>query len=433
MPIRLCSRNLPEDFSSHDWAPYLSKSMPHEKHQGIAMSKELTLKLVDDLRKEIARLRKLKSISDQPESPPNNRRSLKRRRLRPQRSAPAATCSPSARNQASQHLDSSVEESRSPYRDPREDRAARGEGSNRSSFLKKNTKRRSLSSASRNSNPSFQSTDKAMIRCESYRPNGNESLSSKRYPTRDSQTLCEQNRSLKQSLVHERARIHSAEEEIEELNSELESLHNQLRILRREAHQSKLQIAELSSKLTKFKGPDPTQSTHSLSWEERKRILLAQLEAESEVAPRDRQHELLEIQDIVEETSELLRLKDNEIKNLIKLVEEQSIASDSLAVGAAAVGEAVNLDELVLAEQQKLKSLHDEWQERQRQFELEMSRERAKLARDRLDLLEELDEKINEHSNKVFNQTPTPPISTSKRGVSKWFAHLGFDDTQEPG
>jgi hypothetical protein len=270
-----------------------------------------------------------------------------------------------------------------------------------------------------------------MIRYENYRPIGTNPSSSKGYPKRSSQTLREQNRSLKQLLVHERARIRSSEEEIEELSSELESVHMQMRILRREAHQSKLQIEELSSKLTKFKGPDPDQSAHALSWEERKRILLDQLEAENEIATRDRQHELMQIQDIVEETSELLRMKDEEIKNLIKLVDEQSITSNSLAIGAVAVGKAVNLNELVLIEQQKLKNLHDEWLERQRQFEIEMSRERAKLARDRLDFLRELEEKVIEHSDKVFNQAPSPPISTNKSGASKWFKHLGFNDTDE--
>jgi hypothetical protein len=139
----------------------------------------------------------------------------------------------------------------------------------------------------------------------------------------------------------------------------------------------------------------------------------------------------MQIQDIVEETSELLRMKDEEIKNLIKLVDEQSTASNSLAIGAVAVGKAVNLNELVLIEQQKLKNLHDEWLERQRQFEIEMSRERAKLARDRLDFLRELEEKVVEHSDKVFNQAPSPPISTNKSGASKWFKHLGFNDTDE--
>ncbi len=232
---------------------------------------------------------------------------------------------------------------------------------------------------------------------------------------------------LSRALSIEKSRYDSAKGEIEKLSSEIQFLLGQLKVLHQESQHSKLQVGELSGRLAKLSGPPVVEANQSLTWEERKFALLEQLEAECEISNRDRRDELLEVQNIIDETSGLLQHKDTEIKSLKALLEQQSISTDSLAIGATAVGEIVERDELILAERHKLRSLREQWEEKQRQFEIEMSLERAKLARDRFELQgEQHGGSTRQYSSGI---DPTRYLSTEEsNGHSRWLAHLGLQN-----
>lgn len=210
--------------------------------------------------------------------------------------------------------------------------------------------------------------------------------------SKENQRLTCQNHQLQQKLVQEQARYGRAEVEIAELITEIEHLQTQIKTVNREAYRYEMQINDLSRQIARLKGPDPTQLLHVLSWEDRKQLLLGQLAKETIAAQPSRLPELLDMERVIEETSQALSQKDQEIRGLIKLIEEQAIAKESMAIGASAAMASIDSDPTIAAERERLRALQAQWEESQRQFEIEMSQERAKLACEREELRRPLTE-----------------------------------------
>jgi hypothetical protein len=199
----------------------------------------------------------------------------------------------------------------------------------------------------------------------------------------ENERLTCQNHQLQQRLVQEQARYGRAEVEIAELITEIEHLQAQIKTVNREAYRYEMQINDLSRQIARLKGPAPAQLLHALSWEDRKQLLLDQLAKETIAAQPSRLPELLDMERVIEETSQALSQKDQEIRGLIKLIEEQSIAKETMAIGASAAMASIDSDPTIAAERERLRALQAQWEESQRQFEIEMSQERAKLACER--------------------------------------------------
>jgi hypothetical protein len=122
-------------------------------------------------------------------------------------------------------------------------------------------------------------------------------------------------------------------------------------------------------------------------------------------------------------TSEIER-RDQEINDLKTLIEQQSIAHDGMSIGVAAVAEMIESDALIISERLRLKELRDDWEQKQRQAEIEMSLERAKLARERL----EIQEKIQRYEENNSSQTEDENQSGKIRTRGRWLARLGLRD-----
>ena len=113
--------------------------------------------------------------------------------------------------------------------------------------------------------------------------------------------------------------------------------------------------------------------------------MLASLEADGDP---EQAAERIKIEEVIRTTEESLAQRDREISDLKELLEQQSAHLGSMAVGAAAVAEALNTDEIVQQERDNLQHLQEEWRAKLRQAEVDISVERAKLARERADLEE---------------------------------------------
>lgn len=175
-----------------------------------------------------------------------------------------------------------------------------------------------------------------------------------------------------------------------------------------------------------------------LNWELEKRKILAALEAESAEGPGE--NERLEIHRVVAKTDQILaekdrmlaekdRLladKDREIEELKILLENQSGNLGSVAVGAAALGELFDQDAVIQEHRRHLEQLQAELQEKMRQAEIEISLERAKLARERAKLEEQLRAlpRSDEHKEE-------PKSEPSLRG--RWRAQLGIAGEKQNG
>lgn len=113
-------------------------------------------------------------------------------------------------------------------------------------------------------------------------------------------------------------------------------------------------------------------------------MILLQLEDEQidddPVAQADR----IEIQSIIATTQSEIDRRDSEIEELREIIQMQADARDGVAIGAAGLAQMIDSDAIIVQEREKLKLLQQEWEGKLRQAEIDLSMERARLARERV-------------------------------------------------
>ena len=160
-------------------------------------------------------------------------------------------------------------------------------------------------------------------------------------------------------------------------------------------------------------------SSSSLNWEQAKQRLLAELENTSDVAQSQPEATRRGSSKSRRDWQALLAEKDAEILQLRSQL-EQLVAQPPIDVLPAAVSD----DELIIRERDNLHRLQEEWQEKLRRAEIEISLERAQLARERAQM-----------EDKQANPPQPKPTSGStvagepnKAPRSRWMARLGLLD-----
>jgi chromosome segregation ATPase len=169
-----------------------------------------------------------------------------------------------------------------------------------------------------------------------------------------------------------------------------------------------------------------------LDWDTQKRRLLASLEAEVDEDDEDRQAERLSIESTISITDQVVAEKDREIGELKQLLHDQSSNLGSVAVGATAIAGILDQDELVRQEREKLLQLQTDWQQKLRQAEVDISLERAKIARDRA----EVEEKLAVYQADMADRRAAGPAAVEGAAHGKpirgrWLARLGLKDLDE--
>ena len=162
-----------------------------------------------------------------------------------------------------------------------------------------------------------------------------------------------------------------------------------------------------------------------LDWEAQKRKLLASLEADDD-DDEDYREERISLQSTIRITDEIVARKDQEIIELKRVLDEQSSNIGSVAVGAAAVAEIFDQDELIRQERENLVRLQDEWRTKLRQAEIDISLERARMARERIELDEKL-QSIQAERDKFNEPAKGEPGSPGQR---RWWARLGLKEQE---
>jgi hypothetical protein len=116
--------------------------------------------------------------------------------------------------------------------------------------------------------------------------------------------------------------------------------------------------------------------------------------------------------------------RDNEIQELQHLLHNQSeTRQGGIAIGAAAIASMVDSDELVTEERERLQQLKNEWEDKFRQSEIEASLERAKLSRERQELAkraQQLEEQLDELQREKRGRAEVPFKGR------RWLAELGI-------
>jgi len=184
------------------------------------------------------------------------------------------------------------------------------------------------------------------------------------------------------------------------------------------------------------------ESRETLSWDERKAIILQQMNDDSfdadafvsELTPdvaSEKSDPVTMLRDLVENLrrrdEEIDRQRD-ELRELRGLLQHQSETREGgVAIGAAAIAGMIDQDELVRNERERLTELQAEWEDKFRQSEIEASLERAKLSRERQEVarkINELDEQLEHIRREDQVNQETGSSGTSRR----WLAKLGLAD-----
>ena len=129
----------------------------------------------------------------------------------------------------------------------------------------------------------------------------------------------------------------------------------------------------------------------AITWEDRKAMIWQQLEDDEDCDP-DQKKQFI---DIVQETERIVADRDQEIAELRLLMSQQreipTTVDDQQVTGATAIASILDADEMIAMERHNLEKLKQEWMEKLQQAEIDMSIERAAIARQQHDLQEEID------------------------------------------
>lgn len=236
-----------------------------------------------------------------------------------------------------------------------------------------------------------------------------------------------------------------------EISSGTDQLYDQIDELNRRIEELEQQNSDLASQVASTNVREVVSgngSGEALSWEDRKQLILEQMEADTfdaEAFVSDLQPDSMGVSESEPEgpcefverlSAELERLttdlasREEEVHELRCLLDDQSQTHGSgIAVGAAAIAGLIDEDDLVVQERERLRVLQAEWEEKFRQGEIEASLERAKLSRERQEIAKiksDLEERLEQLRRESQH------IQESGGGTSrKWLAKLGLSDDRD--
>jgi chromosome segregation ATPase len=240
-------------------------------------------------------------------------------------------------------------------------------------------------------------------------------------------------------LVHLRAERDAMAERISELEQrpatpddgdaeqERADLQRRFELAVEDVRELKKKNAQLESQLSAASpgmADAPASGGGGGSWEAMKKQMLANLEGEGDDVDEDRSEERATIESTIRITDEALARKDQEIADLqSQLADVGPKAPDE----SEAIRQLVDTDAVIAEHRARTAQLEEEMQEKLRAAELEISVERAKIARETAHL-EELQAQIDAH--RANGETPAAP-GTAQQPKRRWLSKLGLGADEE--
>lgn len=213
-----------------------------------------------------------------------------------------------------------------------------------------------------------------------------------------------------------RERFELAVQELREVKVLNENLNDEVAHLREQVSQARADATDVAPSSDIPKG--------GFDWETQKAALMEQMEADFDESDEAQAQEKLTVAGTIRITDEVVAEKDREIQELQRLLANQSSNLGEMAVGAVAIADVLDHDELIRDERENLRRLQEEWREKLRQAEVEISVERAKFARDRI----ELDEQVRALEGERASLQPNEGKSGKKKARGNWLSRLGLKD-----
>ncbi len=223
----------------------------------------------------------------------------------------------------------------------------------------------------------------------------------------------------------------SAKNDSYQLRLELEETQEELSDLRDQNSVLAAKIAQLTADTLRSSKGVGSANPEILTWEDRKKLMLQQLETDgqegADSAPAINNQDRLNIEEIIATTQSEIERRDREIEELREIVQMQSEARQGVAIGAAGVAQMLDDNDLINQERKKLQEIQQEWEAKLRQAEIDLSMERAKLARERSELELQLTHLQREVAQgQSIGQTP------GDKQQRRWMNFLGIkEETNE--
>jgi hypothetical protein len=184
--------------------------------------------------------------------------------------------------------------------------------------------------------------------------------------------------------------------------------------------------AELQEQITKLRSSSTKpQETGWLDWETEKQRIVAALEADSFGATEAKQTERLGIEEVLRMTDEVIATKDREIRELKRVLQEKDrelVKNVANKTDAVTTKEVVDADDVIREERERLQAIQKEWRDKLRQAEVDISLERAKIARERADL----DEQVRLVKDTLLSTQGTTEAGGERSPRGRWLAQLGL-------
>lgn len=193
-----------------------------------------------------------------------------------------------------------------------------------------------------------------------------------------------------------------------------------LRDLKAKYAELQRQMDQTRSKTENRADGEPTQN-RILDWEAEKRRILDALETDFDQDDRQQRAKRLEIEDVLQTTEKVIAEKDREIEELRRRLEEQNGDAKIEDERSAAMDRVIDGDADIQREREQLEQLQEQWREKLRQAEVELSVERAKLARQHAEL--------EERAKSGVSETPSETNAAEKvaqPACGRWLARLGL-------
>ena len=168
-----------------------------------------------------------------------------------------------------------------------------------------------------------------------------------------------------------------------------------------------------------------TAASEGQDWQSLKARLLASLESEeTDTTPTPaRLEELVQVEETISITDQVVAEKDREIVRLQTELSSVRANSTDRSAREEAIATLMDQDELVQAERSRLETLQAEWREKLRAAELEISVQRATLARKEA----EIQQKLTEMEHATSKASPAADGKPRRR----WLSALGLNGEEE--
>jgi len=209
----------------------------------------------------------------------------------------------------------------------------------------------------------------------------------------------------------------------EELRQRHQAALEELRLAKNKNAELQQQVARARSTAAKL--AQQARKPGWLDWEAEKLRILASLEADDDREDEAQQTQRLGIVEVLRITDEVIAAKNSEIQQLKTRLEEQSRDGVAHTLDAASIDQILNNDAVVRAARGRLQRLQEEWGEKLREAEVELAVERAKIARQRAELEEQI-RAVQPASSEQPATTDTDRQQAEPSGRGRWLARLGL-------